>query len=107
MEIKGHQTTPINRKIEIQSSDTMLDKNNESLYYEIFVRNPKAEEGKTVFCRLKFQEGNETEMDINGITDKALLAVLVHRLETRLMNSDGNSKEGEAVLKQLEEILEG
>jgi len=77
-EIKTHETSLANQSIAISADDWDEKYGNTSHAYAItFVDK----EGRDAYCSIEFQRGPIKEVGVNGITNEALLAILIDRLD--------------------------
>lgn len=72
-EIKAHQTNEANRAITIEADDVDPNNGNASHFYRLEMPS-----SATV---IRFQNGPIAEVGVNGITNEALLAIVIDRLE--------------------------
>jgi hypothetical protein len=78
--IHTHETNECNEAIRITADERDLKNGNASHYYEL--RYPDAVSPEcTAAVGIKFQHGPIKEAGVNGITNEALLAVLIDRVE--------------------------
>jgi hypothetical protein len=77
--IHTHETNECNEAIRITADERDLKNGNASHYYEL--RYPDAVSPEcTAAVGIKFQHGPIKEAGVNGITNEALLAVLIDRV---------------------------
>lgn len=75
-EIHGHEINECNEAIRITADDQNPQNGNASHVYTMEYGNTA-----TISCVLHFQDGPIKEVGVNGITQEALLAILIDRLE--------------------------
>lgn len=83
-EIHGHKINDCNEQLRITADDLDMKDGNASHVYRIVLEGagPDGElGGGVVLTTLQFQHGPIKEVGVNGITQEALLAILIDRLE--------------------------
>jgi hypothetical protein len=100
--ITGHETNDCNKQIAILADDRDEKNGNASHWYNI-VSAPGLP--PQVFNQLVFQHGPIKEVGVNGITNEALLVVLIDRFEG-FQDSEYACDENELTLVHLRKALE-
>lgn len=77
--ITSHQTNAANRAITIDADERDPENGNASHDYDLVWR--KLDSVHEDFCKIRFQHGPIAEVGVNGITNEALLAIVIDRLE--------------------------
>lgn len=72
--------------------------------HDCYVITASCPDGEPIRCQLEFQEGPIQENGVNGISNEALLAVLIDRLEG-FQQGPFSCEENELALVHLEEAL--
>lgn len=99
-DIHDHETNAANRQIRIAADDRDPNNGNASHVYEL-----SRTEGELHFATLGFQHGPIAEVGVNGITNEALIAVVVDRLRG-FQSSKFACRENALALTKLEEALQ-
>lgn len=77
--IPTSQLSQVNQNIEVHTVDE-ADESGGNRHYRITLRSTTSESWP-LHVELKFQNGPANKRGFNGITDEALIAILIHRLE--------------------------
>lgn len=100
-EITDHKISKLNREhITVRSIDE-IDTDGAHHVYEIIAATPETIVSRTIVA---FQKGGLAEAGINGITDQALLAVVIDRLRG-FQSGPFPSRENALAITKLEEAL--
>jgi len=79
-EITSHKANGLNEALRIEVLDEP-GSGNACHKYHITDQSVGGDSGGAVHCHVQFQDGPIKEADINGISNEALLAIVVDRLE--------------------------
>lgn len=107
-EIFDHKNNKYNREhITVRTGDYRSSDNANHKYVILVYANPLSDgvqPGPIAQCEINFQNGGLKEVGPNGITDQALLAVVLDRLRSF---NDGpyRSRENSMMITKLEEVL--
>jgi hypothetical protein len=100
--IDRHKTNLMNEALEIMTGPS--DGSGASHYYEIKIEEESIAVDAYNVTRLEFQRGLIKEAGVNGISNEALLAILIDRLEG-FQNGPFRCRENAFALTKLEEAM--
>lgn len=105
-EIRTHQINPFNKNnVEVSALDE-AGPGGASHHYRVDAYNwtgPDSSEGKSV-AEIQFQKGPVKEAGVNGVSDEALFAILIDRLQG-FQKGPYSCRENACALTKLEESL--
>lgn len=92
--ITTHHTNDSNRAITIDADNVDPNNGNASHLYDLIYDTNSA---KQQYCTLRFQHGAIGEVGVNGITNEALLAIVIDRLECFQTSKYANGYDAQAL----------
>lgn len=99
--ITDHQINDLNKSIRIAADERKPEFGNGSHHYRMIY---ESENTGTLICEIHFQQGPPSEVGCNGITNEALLAIVIDRLRG-FQAGQFACRENALALTKLEEAL--
>jgi hypothetical protein len=79
-ELEDHKVTTLNRECVVVRAIDKRDEDGAHHTYQIDVRDPQKKVESVYRCMLRFQQGGLQDVGANGLTDQALLAIVIDRM---------------------------
>lgn len=103
-QLENFSSDPRFKDLEVAATD-QTTKGQANREYEIRWKNKNQPTQTTLnHLQIRFQNGNPTEVGVNGVTDEALIAISIDRLKSYQTGPNAN-RETAVALTQLEEAL--
>lgn len=103
-QLENFSSDPRFKDLEVSATD-QTTKGQANREYEIRWKNKNQPNQTTLnHLQIRFQNGNPTEVGVNGVTDEALIAISIDRMKSFQTGPNANRETGIA-LTQLEEAL--
>lgn len=103
--LTDHKVGGLNEDLQIYVCDEPGQGNANHVYQVAYNNNPGTDEGgANAMCRIEFQNGPIKEAGVNGITNEALVAIVIDRLRG-FQSGQYKCRENACALTHLEEAM--